>query len=89
MRLTCPDCPENKSFLVPLWVRATFKVEDNGTVSILHVKPLESLEEKLVEQGKTSLAIVCSECNGDADLSFEDAVTGSRERLEQQALASL
>ena len=87
MRLSCPTCPDNKSFLVPLWVRATFKVEDNGTVAILHVRPLESLEEKLVEQGKTTLDITCSECGGAADLSLDG--TATRTRLEQEALASL
>ena len=87
MRLTCPDCVDNKAFLVPLWVRATFKVEENGTVSILHVRPLESLEEKLVEHGKTTQDITCSECGGAADLTLDE--TGSRARLEEQALASL
>ncbi len=87
MKLTCPDCPDCKVFLIPLWVRATFKVEDDGTVTILHVRPLESLEEKLVEHGKTNLDITCSECGGEADLSFEDI--SSRARLEEKALASL
>ena len=89
MRLTCPDCADNKAFLVPLWVRATFKVEDNGTVTILHVRPLESLEEKLVEHHKTSLDITCSECGGPADLSLDEAGTDSRLRLEEKALALL
>ncbi len=87
MRLTCPACPDNKSFLVPLWVRATFKVEDNGTVAILHVRPLESLEEKLVEHGKTTLDVTCSECGGAADLSLDGAST--RARLEKEASESL
>ena len=87
MKLTCPDCPDSKVFLVPLWVRATFKVEDNGTVTILHVRPLESLEEKLVEHGKTSLDITCSECGAEADLSLDD--TSLRSRLEEKALAAL
>ena len=87
MKLTCPDCADNRAFLVPLWVRATFKVEDNGTVSILHVRPLESLEEKLVEHGKTNRDITCSECGGAADLSLDE----NRQRLhqEERALASL
>ena len=87
MRLTCPACPESKVFLVPLWVRATFKVEENGTVTILHVRPLESLEEKLVEHGKTNLDITCSECGGEADLFLDD--TSARTRLEERALAAL
>ena len=87
MKLTCPDCVDNKAFLVPLWVRATFKVEENGTVSILHVRPLESLEEKLVEHGKTNLDITCSECGGAADLTLDE--TGNRTHLEDQALAAL
>ena len=89
MRLTCPDCAHNKSFLVPLWVRATFKVEDSGTVTILHVRPLESLEEKLVEHQKTSLDITCSECGGPADLSLDETGTDNRMRLEAEALAAL
>ncbi len=87
MRLTCPDCPDNKVFLIPLWVRATFKVEDDGTVTILHVRPLESLEEKLIEHGKTSLDITCSECGGEADLSLIE--TSARARNEERALAML
>lgn len=87
MRLTCPACPDSKVFLVPLWVRATFKVEDNGTVTILHVRPLESLEEKLVEHGKTTLDITCSECGAEADLSFEES--SNQARLEQEALEGL
>ncbi len=87
MKLTCPACPDNKVFLIPLWVRATFKVEDDGTVTILHVRPLESLEEKLVEHGKTNLDITCSDCGGEADLSFEE--NSNRARLEEAALAAL
>lgn len=87
MRITCPECPDPKSFLVPLWVRATFKVEDNGTVTILHVRPLESLEEKLVEHGKTSQEITCSECGAPADLELFE--TGTRAKSEKEALAGL
>ena len=87
MKLTCPACPENKSFLVPLWVRATFKVEDNGTVTILHVRLLERLEEKLVEHGKTHLCFTCSDCAAAASLSLEGAAT--RTRLKAEALATL
>ena len=52
MKITCPSCGNPDRFLVPLWVRVTFKFEDSGAISILHVRPLESLEEKIVDQGQ-------------------------------------
>ena len=70
MKLTCPSCPDNKVFIVPLWVRATFKINDDGTLTILHVRQLESLEEKLTDQGKTSSGITCQECGSEAEVNL-------------------
>jgi len=43
--------------VIPLLVRATFKINEDGTLSILHTQQLESIEEKLTDQGKTSFAL--------------------------------
>ena len=78
MKITCPSCDNNKSFLIPLWVRCTFKFNKDGTISILHVRQLESLEDKIVDQGKTSFAITCKECGCDAEVvlnEYEDLDT--------------
>ncbi len=78
MKITCPSCGNHKSFLIPLWVRCTFKFNEDGTLSILHVRQLESLEDKIVDQGKTSFAITCKECGNDAEVvlnEYEDLDT--------------
>jgi len=74
---------------VPLWVRATFKFDEDGTISILHVRQLESLEEKLADQGKTSFSLTCSECGGDAEVIFDEYSTRDQESREKAALEAL
>ncbi len=66
MKIICQSCGNHKNFLIPLWVRCTFKFNEDGTISILHIRQLESLEDKIVDQGKTSFAITCKECGGEA-----------------------
>ena len=76
--------------MLPLWVRATFKIEDNGTISILHVRQLESLEEKLADQGKTSFSLTCSECDSDeVQVMFDEYSSLEQERCEKAALEDL
>ena len=89
MQIQCRSCSNHESFVVPLWVRATFKIEEDGTISILHVRQLESLEEKLVDQGKTSFSLTCSECGGDAEVVFDEYSTRDQERSEKAALEGL
>jgi len=84
MKISCPSCDNNKSFLIPLWVRCTFRFNKDGTISILHVRQLESLEDKIVDQGKTSFAITCKECGNDAEVvlnEYEDLETQKRQSL--------
>ena len=71
MQITC-QCGNNKDFVIPLWVRATFKINEDGTLSILHTKQLESIEEKLTDQGKTSFDLTCQQCRGDAEIVFNE-----------------
>ena len=75
MRITCPSCSNRTNFLIPLWVRVTFKIEESGVVSILHCKQLESLEDKLTDQGKTSFGLTCKECGAEAKVEFNEYET--------------
>ena len=88
MQITCP-CGNNKDFVIPLWVRATFKINEDGTLSILHTKQLESIEEKLTDQGKTSFALTCQQCSGDAEIVFNEYAKIDTESQEKQALEGL
>ena len=89
MQIHCQSCSNHESFVVPLWVRATFKFEEDGTMSILHVRQLESLEEKLADQGKTSFSLTCSECGGDAEVVFDEYSSSDQESREKAALEAL
>ena len=89
MQIHCRNCANTQNFVLPLWVRATFKIEEDGTISILHVRQLESLEEKLADQGKTSFSLTCSECGGDAEVLFDEYSTRDQESREKAALEAL
>ena len=89
MQIHCQNCSNTQNFVLPLWVRATFKIEQDGTISILHVRQLESLEEKLADQGKTSFALTCTECGGDAQVIFDEYSGLDQQRREQAALEGL
>ena len=89
MQIHCRSCDNQKSFVLPLWTRATFKIEDNGSISIMHVRELEFIEEKLIDQAQTA-AINCTEC-GSNDVSlvigeYAQADQNSRERLALESL---
>ena len=89
MQITCPSCGNHKDFLMPLWVRATFKINEDGTLSILHTKQLESIEEKLTDQGKTSFALTCQECSADAKITFNEYEKINKNSTELSALEGL
>ena len=88
MDINC-RCGNRESFVLPLWARVTFMIEDSGAIEILHTKPLESLEEKLVDQGKSSYSLTCSEC-GDDDVQVQFQPFGAgQEARERKALEAL
>ena len=89
MQIICRSCGNHKDFIIPLWVRTTFKFNEDGTLSILHVKQLESLEEKLTDQGKTSFALTCQECGGDAEVVFNEYALIDEDTRQRQALEGL
>ena len=89
MQIHCRSCDNQKSFVLPLWVRTTFKIEDNGSISIMHVRELEFLEEKLVDQAQTA-AINCTECgSNDVALMLGEYVQADQTNLERLALEGL
>ena len=88
MEITCP-CGNNETFVIPLWCRTTFLIEETGAIKILHTKPLESLEEKLIDQGKSAFNLTCGECgDDDVRVQFHPVGTGQEVR-EQKALEAL
>ena len=88
MEITCP-CGNNESFVLPLWARVTFMIQETGDIKILHTRPLESLEEKLIDQGKSSYSLTCSECgDDDVQVQFQPFSTGQEAR-ERKALEAL
>jgi len=55
----------------------------------LHVKQLESLEDKIIDQGKTSFTITCKECGADAEVilnEYEELETQKRQNLALEGL---
>jgi len=89
MQITCPACGNTKRFLLPLWVRVTFKFNTDGSIAILHVRQLESLEDKLTDQGQTSFAITCKECGGAADVILNEYETLKEQQAQRAALEEL
>lgn len=88
MKITCPYCDNTRTFLIPLWVRCTFKFNEDGTISILHVKQLESLEEKLANQN-TFPTLTCQQCGGDVNVDFNPYESIDEEQRQHQALEAL
>ena len=72
MQIECLSCGKSDEFLLPLWVSTTFKFNEDDTLSILHVKPLESLEDKLTDNNSIR-EISCKECgSNEVDIVFNE-----------------
>ena len=91
MHLYCPNsgCNNIKKFLIPLWVRCTFRFDDDGSIKILHLKQLESLEEKLAATGKNDFSLTCQECGEPAEIEFNPHETITEESAQKEALGGL
>ncbi len=85
MEIQCRSCYNDKSFVLPLWVRATFKIEDSGAISILHVRQLEFLEEKLIDQASLA-ALNCTEC-GSNDVAVQLGEYGQADQSRRELVA--
>jgi len=69
-------------------VRCTFKFCEDGNISVLHTRPLESLEEKLADQNRYP-ALTCKECGSDADITFNEYENTNEEQRQLAALEGL
>lgn len=85
MQIQCRSCDNHTSFVLPLWVRTVFKIENSGAISILHVRQLESLEEKLVDQACLA-ALNCTEC-GSNDVAVQLGEDGQANQSRRELLA--
>ena len=86
MDITCRSCGRNEVIL-PLWVKTTFKFLDDGSITILHVKPLESLEDKLVDSNGE---MTCKHCgSNDIKIEFNQHEQMQTQDSELAALESL
>ena len=72
MQIECLSCTKSNEFLLPLWVSTTFKFNEDDTLSILRLRPLESMSEKLA--GNSSLReISCKECgSNEVEIIFNE-----------------
>ena len=91
MHIYCPSagCGNKKKFLIPLWVRCTFRFDDDGNIKILQLKQLESLEEKLAATGKSDFSLTCGECGAPAEIVFNEYEAVSDESAQRSALEGL
>ena len=88
MKITCSACGNHSRFLLPLWVRCTFRFNEEGTITILHVKQLESLEEKLTNQNQVPI-LTCIECGNKASVEFNEYEALEETMRARQALEAL
>jgi len=90
MELICQHCKQQQDFALPLWVDCTFTFNEDGTISLLHVQPLESLEEKLTEQATgMPQGITCQQCERPADITLNPFEETTKSRMLRQAVEDL
>lgn len=88
MNIKCTRCDNHERFLLPLWIRATFRFNEDGTITILHTRPLESLEEKLVNQN-VQPALKCAICKAPAIVELHSEKNEASEVLQKVAMEAL
>jgi hypothetical protein len=81
-------CDNHERFIIPLWIRATFRFNEDGTISILHTRPLESLEEKLVNQNLQP-ALKCAICKAPAIVELRSERNEASEARQKVAMEVL
>ena len=84
MNITCPSCHNQKFFRTPLWVRCTFRIEDNGMIKMLHLNQLESLEEKI-----TDSHVFCRTCGKRVRIIFDAYGSFQQEKQQRKTLEGL
>ena len=90
MEFICTQCKQQQDFILPLWVDTTFSFNEDGTISLLHVQPLESLEEKLTEQATgMPQGITCKHCGSSAAITLNPFEETTKARMLRQAVEDL
>ncbi|MCK5453065.1 MAG: hypothetical protein KAJ16_01820 [Calditrichia bacterium] len=84
MTIVCPSCNNQKSFRTPLWIKCTFRVEDDGMIKMLHLNQLESLEEKIADS-----RIMCKNCGAQAKVIFDEYQSTQAEKQQRKALEDI
>ncbi len=88
MNIKCTMCDNRERFIIPLWIRATFRFNEDGTLTILHTRPLESLEEKLVNQN-VQPALKCAVCKAPAFVELYSERNEALEKHQRVAMEAL
>ena len=88
MNIKCTMCDNRERFIIPLWIRASFRFNEDGTITILHTRPLESLEEKLVNQN-IQPALKCAICRAPAIMELRSERNDALEEQQRAALEAL
>jgi len=88
MNIKCTRCDNCERFIMPLWIRATFRFNEDGTITILHTRPLESLEEKLVNQN-IQPALKCAVCKAPAIVDLQSERNEALEKHQRMAMEAL
>lgn len=88
MQITCDCGSSSGKFLLPLWVRCTFKIGDDGNLSVLHVRELESLTEKIADQNRLP-SLTCQECGSEAKITYNEYARLDQEKRQMEALRGL
>ena len=84
MNIICPSCGNQKQFRTSLWVKCTFRIEDDGMIRMLHLNQLESLEEKIADS-----RIDCKSCGAKARVVLDEFQTSQEERQQKKTLEGL
>lgn len=87
MEIICPVCGNrNRGFIIPVWSKTTFRIEENGDLRILHVTPLESIEDKIADRKD----ITCKECGSeDVEITINEYENLEQSEKELKALEGL
>ncbi len=88
MNIKCTRCDNRERFIIPLWIRATFRFNEDGTISILHTRLLESLEEKLINQN-VQPALRCAVCKAPAIVELRSERTEVSEARQKAAMEAI
>lgn len=87
MQITCPYCGNTKHFLIPEWNKLTFRFDEQGEITVMHVRPTEALEHRLASEYMSGMT--CTECGSDAAIDYHTYDNISEEQSQLMALKGM